>query len=267
MRKYIAWYISLSFVIGISFGYFYQTDTFQKITPQLSRHLTVLAPASLIPEDLFESYQVEHNIELEMNFYSSDAEFNQKISSNYDLILAPHTKIPELRASHFIKAIDINLLKNLVNVSADFRDLPTDPGGRYSIPLVWGINQHNKRLADNYKYASTYLKAGSLSKGLLFQTLISKTNAKINFMQNKDGDRQMPALWVQSFILPSSTENSDVAYDFIDFFLSTDVAIELAKLTNKSSTNITIEQTRLDAKLKPSHLRAQKFAQLAHPGQ
>ncbi len=264
MRKYIVWYTSLSFVVGIFFGFFYETDTFKHITSTETQTLRILAPNDIFPEDLLESYQFEHNLEVQMTYYMDSNEFNTHVSTDsFDIILAPHTKIPEMKLAGKIGPIDSTMLKNLSNISADFRDLPTDPGGRYSVPLVWGINSNKKLLGSHSE--TPIVQAGTLAKIPLLQSLPQISN--FTFYNSFERDRQIPALWIQSFVLTPQNKDTRKAYSFIDFFLARDIAVELATITHKSSTNLAVEQTNLDAKLKPSHLRTQKFASLVSSAQ
>ncbi len=262
MRKYIIWYICLSFVVGLGFGNFYELNAPQNIIHGSPHVITLLAPEGLIPEDLLESYQLERNSEIKMSYYTSNEDFNKKIKnlSFFDLILAPHTNVPELKLNALIAPIDVKYLKNISNVSPDFRDIPTDPEGAYSVPLLWGIHEAKKN--ENLSIGDAYVPNSNETDSL---ENVSNLKSQINFHHDYDKDRQIPGLWVQSFVISSKSLNHKNAYDLIDFFLSSEIAIELASITKKSSTNVAVESTQLNIQLKPSHLRSRKFAELSYP--
>lgn len=256
MKKYVLWYITLNFIAGLGFGYLYNTGKLKPIKLGNSHTLKVLCPEGLIPVDLFESFQVENGMQISLQSYASNSELLQLVheprrgSTGFDIILLSYTQIPELVASGNLLVIDMNYLKNINNLAADFRDLPTDPGGRFSIPILWGVGSDPLRIKSPNKLATKDI------------ALVKDSNHAKGFIKDFSEERQYSSLWVQSFVIPRSTANLVGAYDLVNYFLNRDVALELTKLTNRASTNTVVEHASIASQLKPSHLRNQNLARM-----
>jgi spermidine/putrescine-binding protein len=267
-NRSIYWYLAVSFIVGIGIGYRENHNHKHKSLSNAEEVLHVLIPNNSIPQDLIESFVSETGYEVQVDTYSTGAEFDKMITQGqYDLALVGFTQVPQLRQEERILPLRHSLLNNFENLSADFRDLPSDPGGLFSVPIYWGIRSPENDRAHlgvqlKSQIPSTTVEAQVLARDLWMGSM---TLAK-SFKKQDDAHRQNTALWVQSFVVLKNSKKIETAHRMIDYFLEGDVATELAQLTMNSGTNVRLESKQLDATLKPSHLRRQKLASITRVG-
>lgn len=262
MQKKITWFLVFSFILGFSYGLFDHNETIKNIKLSSETQIEVLLPSDFLPEDLLENFKAENGAQINIHTYQDMHELEEKLSLDsgvYDLVLMPHSNVPEFKSKGLLFKLDHNLIRNLANLSIDFFDLPTDPGSEYSIPLIWGVKQ-NSNVTQTGSLNTMTLNAQAFSKEIWLQSNNSLKIAK--GIDSKKIQRQMQSLWIQSFVVPSTSENKKLAHEMINFFLAEEVAVELTRLTQKPSVNQTVESAPIASELKPSHLRKQKLALL-----
>lgn len=253
------WYLSISFIVGIAIGYREQSHNYLKATGQSEDILRVLIPEGALPQDLIESFVSETGIEIQMDTYASPADLDKYLHTKYDIALVGHTQVPQMKSDGRIIPLSHVLLGNINNLSADFKDLPSDPGSQFSIAIYWGVRSpENERAHINSITPTPVVEAQVLARDLWLGAMTRKPAFK-----KEDGmGKQSTALWVESFVILQGSNKMESCHRFINYFLDGDVAEELARLTSNSGTNASLEATKIDPSLKPSHLRRQKLAQI-----
>lgn len=269
MIKQISIFSAIFFIAGVGFSWALSTPhlPLSVVESAQAPDLRILTAKGILPEDLIESFQIESGVIVEVVHYEDAEDLDKKLrQGTYDIALLSHLLIPQLKLEGRIKVLNHTRLKNIENLSPDFRDLPTDPGSRHSIPLVWGVKSSDnnrahlgKNLVEAIKHKES-LFAPHLAEANILPGSIWSHNT--SHPVEKKITRQVAALWVQSFVIPTGTSKQEMAHSLLEFFLRADVAKELSKLTYNSSTNKAIEPSGIDSSLKASHIRTQRLSQI-----
>jgi spermidine/putrescine-binding protein len=262
--------ISVPFCVGLIFGYQYSLkEKLSKVLlPAKTEKLVVVVPEGSLPADLIESYQVEHNVEVTIKTYSETHELDSFLNSDQqdaDLVLVSSVQVPQMIKEGLIKPLQIRQVPNIENIANDFLDLPTDPGAKFSIPLLWGVREAKNERAQLERSIQEILSKEPLYQQVVPAQVIPTSMFLSRLTNSKKYLSQRSALWVRSFVIPVTSKADAVAYSFLNYFLEPEVALELSSLTMQSSTNRTIENSELNESLKPSHLRRQKLAEILKP--
>lgn len=254
------WYLGISFIVGIVMGYREQSHNYLKATGQSEDILRVLIPEGALPQDLIESFVSETGIEIQMDTYASPSDLDKYLHTKYDIALVGHTQVPQMKADGRIIPLSHILLGNINNLSADFKDLPSDPGSQFSIAVYWGVRSpENERVHISSITPTPVVEAQVLARDVWLSAMTRKPAFK---KEAGLGVRQSTDLWVESFVILQGSNKMESCHRFINYFLDGDVAEELARLTSNSGTNSHLEASKIDPSLKPSHLRRQKLAQI-----
>ncbi len=260
--------ISVPFIVGLIFGY--KHTLYEPLGDVLANstnsELYVIAPEGALPSDLIESFQAENNVNVILKSYKTTEELESltALGSQVDVLLVSSAQVPQLAKNGAIRPLKLGALSNIENIANDFLDLPTDPGAQFSVPVLWGVkdskNERAQLEADLQRI---------LSSDPLFQQVVPAQVIPLSMFQARSPSStksyQKSALWVSAFVIPMGAQKEDLAYEFINYFLEPEVALELSVLTMQSSTNKKIESSELNASLKPSHLRRQKLAEILKP--
>ncbi|MBI3548112.1 MAG: spermidine/putrescine ABC transporter substrate-binding protein [Elusimicrobia bacterium] len=94
-----------------------------------------------IGKETLPRFERETGVKVTYEVYSTEDEMFAKLKAGvrgYDLLVATDFMIPRLKMLDLIEPIPQNLLQNLDNIDARFRDPIYDPGLQYSIPYLWG---------------------------------------------------------------------------------------------------------------------------------
>jgi len=73
--------------------------------------------------------------------YESNEEMVAKLqagASGYDIVVPSGYIIPVLVATDLITPLNKKYITNIGNISPIFRNLPSDPGDKYTVPWQWG---------------------------------------------------------------------------------------------------------------------------------
>lgn len=91
---------------------------------------------------VFRLFEQEVAVRVIEDNYGSNEDMRAKLQAGgalYDLIVPTDYMVGLLRQDGLLLPLDLSRIPNLQYVAPRFRDPPSDPGHRYSIPYQWGI--------------------------------------------------------------------------------------------------------------------------------
>lgn len=108
--------------------------------PPLAKELVFSSWAEYVPQTVFDAFEQEFGVKVTMVTYQSPEEAVENIRAGKacDVVVVDSDYIPALAAEQWLAEIDFRQIPNFKNISANFRDLATDPGNRHTIPLNYG---------------------------------------------------------------------------------------------------------------------------------
>jgi spermidine/putrescine transport system substrate-binding protein len=96
-----------------------------------------------IAEDTVANFEREFEVRVAYDTYESNEEMLAKLQAGargYDIVVPSGYIIPVMVATDLITPISKRYLSNFKHISSIFRDLPTDPDNRHTIPWQWGTS-------------------------------------------------------------------------------------------------------------------------------
>ncbi|MFZ5969369.1 MAG: ABC transporter substrate-binding protein [Bacillota bacterium] len=94
-----------------------------------------------IDPQILEDFEAEYGIEINYENYANNEEMLAKIQAGgteYDVIFPSEYMIEAMINQDLLQELDMNNLPNFKNIGAQFKNLPYDPGNKYSVPYFWG---------------------------------------------------------------------------------------------------------------------------------
>lgn len=93
-----------------------------------------------MPQSVLDAFTAEYGIEVTYLTYESQEEAadNMRAGVAYDVVVMENLFIPSLVREGLVAEIDFHNVPNFKNISANFRDLTSDPGNRHTVPFNWG---------------------------------------------------------------------------------------------------------------------------------
>ena len=95
-----------------------------------------------VPQAVLDKFTAETGIKVAMETYSSNEEMTQKLfagGGNYDLIQPSEYTVEALIKDDYLQPLDHAKIPNLKNLAPEFREMPFDPGNKYSVPWLSGF--------------------------------------------------------------------------------------------------------------------------------
>ena len=95
-----------------------------------------------VPQAVLDKFTQETGIKVAMETYSSNEEMTQKLfagGGNYDLIQPSEYTVEALIKDNYLQPLDHAKIPNLKNLAPEFREMPFDPGNKYSVPWLSGF--------------------------------------------------------------------------------------------------------------------------------
>jgi len=95
-----------------------------------------------VPQTVLDKFTQETGIKVAMETYSSNEEMTQKLfagGGNYDLIQPSEYTVEALIKDNYLQPLDHAKIPNLKNLAPEFREMPFDPGNKYSVPWLSGF--------------------------------------------------------------------------------------------------------------------------------
>lgn len=108
-----------------------------------SKELNLFVWTEYFPPELMECFEQVYGITINRDEYSSNEEMYAKLEAggtNYDLVLPTDYIVTPMIRQGLIQELDKGKLPNLVNIDKGYLDLPFDPGNKYTIPYLGGID-------------------------------------------------------------------------------------------------------------------------------
>lgn len=103
--------------------------------------LNVFNWSEYLPQSVIDKFQETYNIKVNYSTFSSNEEMLAKLmagGSQYDLVVASDYMVEVMRKQALIQPIDHAELPNYKNIGDEFKHLPFDPDGKYTVPYMWG---------------------------------------------------------------------------------------------------------------------------------
>lgn len=106
-------------------------------------------------------FRAKTGIAVKMSLFGNNDELFARLRAGnpgFDVIVPSNEFVTRLRQSHLLMPIDHTKIPNFANLAAAFRDVPFDPGRRYSIPYTWlvlGLGYRKSkvdRVPDSWKW-------------------------------------------------------------------------------------------------------------------
>ncbi|MGE5702554.1 MAG: ABC transporter substrate-binding protein [Clostridia bacterium] len=108
---------------------------------QLDPVLNVFNWTEYLPQSIIDKFEQQYGVKVNYSTYSSNEEMLAKLSvgsSGYDLAVASEYMVEMMRNLKLIQEINYGNIPNFKHIGDDFKNLPFDPGNKYSIPYMWG---------------------------------------------------------------------------------------------------------------------------------
>jgi len=106
-----------------------------------SKELNLYAWSEYVPQELLDAFAKEYKVKVNYDTYASNEELLAKLQAgktNYDVIIPSDYTVGIMIAQKMLEPLDMDHIPNFVNVDDPFKNLPFDPGNKYSVPYQWG---------------------------------------------------------------------------------------------------------------------------------
>ncbi len=124
---------------------------------QAPKELNLFAWSEYVPQSVIDGFTKETGIKVNYETYASNEEMLAKLVSGaqkYDLIQPSEYTIEALIKEKRLREVDWSKVPNIKNIAPEFRNLPTDPDGKYSVPWLSGsvgIVVNTEKVGDDIK--------------------------------------------------------------------------------------------------------------------
>lgn len=105
------------------------------------REVYVYIWSEYIPDAVVEQFTEETGIKVHLSTYDSNEAMYAKVKlvgEGFDLIVPSSYFVSKMRKENMLLPLDKAKLSNWVNLMPKFTDMAADPGGKYSVPYMWG---------------------------------------------------------------------------------------------------------------------------------
>ncbi len=126
--------------------------------------LNLFAMSDYFPEEVLREFEQKYNAKIRYDNFSNNEELLAKLqagASGYDVIVPSDYMVTALMANHLLLPLDFSRIPNVKNLGEEFRHLPYDEKGEYSVPYMWGTT--------GIAYNSKFVKNPQESWDLLFK--------------------------------------------------------------------------------------------------
>ncbi len=108
--------------------------------PPLAKELVFYNWVDDMPQSVLDIFTKEYGVKVDYQTFQSQEEAieNIRAGKKYDVVVLENDFILGLTADNLVAEIDFRNVPNFKNVSANFRDLATDPGNQHTIPYHYG---------------------------------------------------------------------------------------------------------------------------------
>jgi spermidine/putrescine transport system substrate-binding protein len=110
----------------------------------LAPELRLFTWSDYLDPELVEEFQSAYGVRVILDYYDNNEALIAKLQAGgvgqYDVIVASDYAVEVLREADLLQPIEPSHIPNLENLEARFRDMPFDPGNRYTIAYQWGTS-------------------------------------------------------------------------------------------------------------------------------
>jgi len=113
----------------------------EKGAGELSDNLYVYNWSYYISESAVPNFEKEFGVKVVYDNYSSNEELHAKLqagATGYDLIFPSDYMVGMMSEQGLLEEFALTNIPNFKNIAEKFKNLPFDPGNKYSIPYLWG---------------------------------------------------------------------------------------------------------------------------------
>ena len=107
----------------------------------IEKELRIYNWSDYIGENTVSDFEKQFGVKVLYDTYESNEEMVAKLqagATGYDIVVPSGYIIPVMVATDLIVPVNRKYLTNFDNLSPIFRNLPSDPGNRYTVPWQWG---------------------------------------------------------------------------------------------------------------------------------
>lgn len=110
--------------------------------PPLAQELILYNWSDDIPQSVLKMFTKEFGVGVKYETFDSQEEASEQLQKGkiVDVAVLENDLIPTLTASNLLLPINFRHVPNFKNISANFRDLATDPGNRHTVPYYYGTS-------------------------------------------------------------------------------------------------------------------------------
>lgn len=105
--------------------------------------LNVYTWTEYIPDSTFTKFEEETGIKVNHTTFSSNEDMLAKVKSEdegaFDIIQPSDYMVEQMSSQGMLEELDLSLLTNLSNIGEEYLDPSYDPGNKYSIPYLGGV--------------------------------------------------------------------------------------------------------------------------------
>lgn len=113
-------------------------------TARLGNTLRLFNWPDYMDPDILREFERTYGVRITVDYYDTNEAMIAKLQSGgagqYDVIVASDYAIETLRDAGMLEELDHANIPNLSNLEPRFRDMPFDPGNRFSVPYQWGTS-------------------------------------------------------------------------------------------------------------------------------
>ena len=109
----------------------------------LEKELRIYNWSDYIADDTVSNFEKQFGVRVTYDTYESNEEMVAKLqagATGYDIVVPSGYIVPVMVATGLIAPVSWQYVTNVENLSPIFRDLPSDPGNRYTVPWQWGTS-------------------------------------------------------------------------------------------------------------------------------
>jgi spermidine/putrescine transport system permease protein len=114
------------------------------VRDSLAPRLHLFTWADYLDPELVEEFRDTYGVEVVIDYYDNNEALIAKLQAGgvgqYDVAVASDYAVEVLRDADLLLPIEHERIPNLENLDARFREMPFDPGNRYTVPYQWGTS-------------------------------------------------------------------------------------------------------------------------------
>ncbi len=109
--------------------------------PKAKAKLYVYNWGDYIDQTILADFEAEYGVEVVYDEYATNEDMYVKIKqggTKYDIAIPSEYMIEKMIKEDMLEPIDLAKISNFSKINDRFKNLPSDPGNKYSVPYMWG---------------------------------------------------------------------------------------------------------------------------------